>query len=184
MREIKKSFFQSFLQLTILVYFFRQSTRFSTDLVLSNLNNQINTNDLYNLPAHLSHPLDLIRFNNNIENTLHRYNNINNINNSNHNHILSDTDHLNRYYRIKESRQYVNDIRLLNLIHKIDQNSNSSNTQSQITVTLPYLFIAPASFASSNINPKELRNLSETTLLINSIELNWNTQLTKVKKKF
>jgi hypothetical protein len=188
MRDQKKNFLQGLLQLTILVYFFRHSTRLGTDLI-SNLN-QINTNidyynDLYNLPTvqhysslpqqQLHGELELLRLNSRI----------NSNNNQNQNRNISESvssEYLNSNYRIKESRQYLNDISLLNLIQKINQTNHVDSTNfSHFERNLhpDIIFIAPASFSESNNNPKEIRNLSETRLLLNSIELNWNNQLTK-----
>lgn len=152
MRELKKSFFQTILQLTVLAYFFRQSARFSTgdDLTLS-------LNQLYNLPAYLTvnshHP--------------HR------------NHQSENQDsHLSLVYRTKEASQYLDDIRILNLINRIDHQESSTTNNNTSNLTIPYLIVAPAtSFASTS--SKDLINLSETRLLLNSIELNWSNQFTK-----
>jgi hypothetical protein len=184
MRDPKKNFFQGLLQLTILVYFLRHSTRLGTDLV-TNLN-QINTNldyfyynDLYNLPAppsiHQHSPqlygeLELLRLTNNINNR---------INNNRNSQINESSEYLNSNYRIKESRQYLNDISLLNLIQKINQTDYEHNFTQFGRNIHQQIFVAPASFSESTANPKEIRNLSETRLLLNSIELNWNNQLTK-----
>ncbi len=181
MRENKKNFFHSLLQLTILVYFFRQSTRLSTDLLLNN-----NVDSYSSSPTTANRPF-LLNYNqlllsvydsidlqtsSSISNSLSSTNN--NYNNSrNTNHSIS------AQYTLKESRQYVDDLRILNLINKINNTAAHLEQQQQNQSNNFSFFVAPATYSNPTTSHKELINLSETRLLLNSIELNWNNQLTK-----
>lgn len=155
MRELKKNFFLHLLQLTILAYFFRQSTRFSSPFDYSS--------DLL-LTSSISSTIQrrLYQSNEEAENSI----------------FNRSTDQV----RLKETRQYLNDIRLLNLIKKLNstEQQNNFNTTQHIAPIQPFLFILPA-LADPTSYHKSIINQSETRLLLNSIELNRNNnrQLTK-----
>jgi hypothetical protein len=187
MREFKKSFLPTLLQLSILVYFLRHSTRLGSDLTATTIAstaavagfNRIGFDYFYlNLPVSISHhedslhgELDLLRLN------------FNSLSNQDSTSSRIINQYTNGNYLPKETRQYLNDLGVLNLINKINQTAelgqNNSNPLNSNFNFHQRIFIAPASFSESAPNPKDSRDLSETRLLLNSIELNWNNQLTK-----
>jgi hypothetical protein len=147
MREFKKYFFESIIQLTILANVFKQYNRFNQldEPMFNSFHDAIAAGDL---------------------NMLMRTENFNQNNRSSNNGSLESDTFLNYNYRVKETQSYMNELKLIDRLNRLTSSASLSN---------PNLILFPASYIdNSNNNPKELNDLSETRILLNSIELNPN----------
>ena len=178
MRDFKKYFFQSLLQLTILATVFRQNSRY-TNLINHNShnNNNIFLDDSYsNYLSSSEHnstigQLDLLLLRENYFN-------------SNYSALdLNESSHtfLNSNYRSKETFSYLKDLRLINLLNRHDTQLSSpfALLNNPVTVHSPNLLLLPASFLNNTNNQKSVVDLTETRFLLNSIELNLNNPILK-----
>ena len=137
MRDLKKYFFESLIQLTVLAGLFRQNCRYDDtidEFSHYNQNNPIFTEQNSNLTA-----IDLL-LNNNNNNYLNIHSNLT---------------------RQKELEFYLRDIQLAKRLNKL-------------SIPNQRLILLPASFLEGTNNQKEALELSETRILLNSIELNNN----------
>ena len=162
MRDFKKFFFTSLLQLTILANVFRQNSRYS-NLINDSNSNLFLTSDQNNTTLG---QLDLIL----LRHSTSHFNQFNDTSQSN----------LNNYYRTKETLAYQKDLHLINLLNRYNLSSTFTNFNQNPILLLPASFLN-----SSSNNQKDISDLTETRLLLNSIELNFNNPtLKKVKSEF
>jgi hypothetical protein len=169
MREFKKYFFETLIQLTILANVFRENNRHTTNINFNNNNNNYSINNDLLTQTYSSNELELLLLNDNL----------NNFNNN-----QSD---LNNNYRVKETEQYLNDIRSIERLNKLLNRPPSSPSYTDSNLIAPntnnHLFIAPASFSYNTNNQKDLNRLGETRLLLNSIEANSNSNNNQFSKE-
>ena len=172
MKDFKRYFFETLIQLAILANVFRENSRHSMPAISSRSRNYLSgvlqtieldatggefdyllLNDMNRHPSHTFYGNDM---------TSQPFEN--------------SSDFMNENYRIKETDTYLNDIRLLQRFNRLNSrhtpSGNSRNVAGQMN---NFLFVAPASFSYTNSNQKELSRLSETRLLFNSIEANINS---------
>ena len=164
MRDFKKYFFETLIQLAILANVFRGNNRHPTD-VNHNVMQTIELNST-------SSELDYLFLSNNIYSPAappfyHYPQNFST-------EIENDNNYMNSNFRGKEAQSYVNDIRWIQRLNRL----GSRQSPSPISNTQNFLFVAPASFSYNSNNQKELNRLSETRLLLNSIETS-NNQFNK-----
>ena len=183
MRDFKKYFFQSLLQLTILATVFRQNSRYTN--LTSNTNNNHHHNHNNN-----SSNIFLDDSYSNYLSSSERNSTIGQLDllllrqNFNLNYTASDLNenshaYLNANYRSKEAISYLKDLRLINLLnsHYVTPFAILNNP---LPAHSPNLFLLPASFLNnSNNNQKSVVDLQETRFLLNSIELNLNNPILK-----
>ena len=147
MRNFKKYFFESLLQLTILATVFRQNSRFSDN---SRQFNDSTTHVTASEKNRTFGQLDLLFLNDNF------------------NQFNETSHHLNNQYRHKELAIIHKDLKLLNILNTLQIQPNSN------------LILLPASFLNNtNNNQRNIVDLTETRLLLNSIELNLNNPTLK-----
>jgi len=188
MRDLKKYFFQSLLQLTILATVFRQNSRYTN--LTSNTNNNHHHHHNHN---NNSSNIFLDDSYSNYLSSSERNSTIGQLDllllrqNFNLNYTASDLNEnshafLNANYRSKEAISYLKDLRLINLLnsHYVTPFAILNNP---LPAHSPNLFLLPASFLNnSNNNQKSIVDLQETRFLLNSIELNLNNPI--LKKEF
>jgi hypothetical protein len=165
MKEFKKYFFETLIQLAILANVFRENGRYSIRDAVSSSNGRsylgrvFQTIELNSTRGNL----DYLFLNDNISND--RYSQYSQELDSDFN--SSDFSMENSNYINKETDAYINDMRFL---RRLNSRSSNTNSRSQVGNMNNFLFVAPASFSYNNNNQKELNRLSETRLLFNSIE--------------
>jgi hypothetical protein len=178
MRDFKKHFFQSLLQLTILATVFRQNSRY-TNLINHNCtnNNNIFFNDSYSDYLSSSEnnstigQLDLLLLRE------HFNSNYSSLDLNEHSHA-----YLNSNYRSKETFSFLKDLRIINLLnrHSLQLSSPFAILNNPIpAVHTQNLLLLPASFLNNSNNHKSVVDLTETRFLLNSIELNLNNPILK-----
>lgn len=168
MRDFKKHFFETLIQLTILANVFRHNNHpFSTTspegdhqhYPLFNLNlSQQSFQSQYTEP-------DLLFLQDNFN-------------------FSATIDNLNQEnYRVKEVRSYFNE---LNLINRQNQQLSRALPIPRQETLLPNIVLQPASAIYPSNNHKRIIDLSETRILLNSLELNANNNnsLRKVSSHF
>ena len=168
MREFKKHFFETLIQLTILVNVFRLNNHpFST----TSQENDDQQYPLFNL--NLSQQsfqrqyteLDLLFLQDNFI-------------------FSASIDNLNQEnYLVKEVRSYFNE---LNLINRQNQQLSRALPIPRPEPQLPNIVVQPASAIYPSNNHKRIIDLSETRILLNSLEFNANNNnsLRKVSPHF
>lgn len=167
MRDFKKHFFETLIQLTILANVFRQNNHpFSPaspesddqQYPLFNLNSQQSFQSQYTEP-------DLLFLQDNFN-------------------FSASIDNLNQEnYRVKEVRSFFNE---LNLINRQNQQLSRALPIPRPEPQLPNIVLQPASAIYPSNNHKRIIDLSETRILLNSLELNANNNnsLRKVSPHF
>jgi hypothetical protein len=160
MRDFKKYFFESLLQLTILASVFRQNSRFTLITNNNNLNDSLirsysRTFEQYSTIGQL----DFLFYRENLNQTS---NSINETSGS---------------YRSKEIISNLKDLQTINIFNRF--NLHTLNNQIP-NIPSQNLLLLPASFLNNTTNnQKGLVDLTETRLLLNSIELNLNNPILK-----
>jgi hypothetical protein len=170
MKEFKKYFFETLIQLAILANVFRENGRYTVPeapSITSGSNYLGRVFQTIELDSN-GGDLDYLFLNDNISNRYSQYNEGHDHNSTNFN--SSDFSMENGNYINKQTDTYLNDIRFF---RRLNSRSNP-NTQTRVGNMNNFLFIAPATFSYTNSNQKELNRLSETRLLFNSIEANIN----------
>ncbi len=162
MRDFKKYFFESLLQLTILASVFRQNSRFT--FITNNNNNNLNDSLIRSYtrtfePYSTIGQLDFLFYRENLNQT---------------NNLINETS---GSYRSKEIISNLKDLQAINIFNRFNLhplNNQIPNIPSQ------NLLLLPASFLNNTTsNQKGLVDLTETRLLLNSIELNLNNPILK-----
>ena len=171
MREFKKYFFETLIQLAVLANVFRGTTRHSTHLM--ERGGVLQTIELNST----SGELDYLFLSENLNlNTAYQNNFSNEDDNINMNYVNSN-------YGVKEAEAFMNDIRFIQRMNRLATSRHSPNRNIPSPLTgnnQNFLFVAPASFSYTNNNQKELSRLSEARLLLNSLEqANNNNQFSK-----
>jgi len=165
MRNFKKYFFESLIQLTILANVFRQNNRYTSLTGVPFFTNQFETNH-FSFPAqnYTSGDLELLLLNENLNHPL-------TIEHPN-NQELSSTTHL-----IKEA-EYSENI----AIERLYRLTRPDLPQS-IVIQRP-IVLQPASAVYNSCQQKGVIDRSEMRILLNSLELNYqnNNTLRKVSK--
>ena len=166
MKEFKKYFFETLIQLAILANVFRENGRYSIHDAVSSSNGR----------SYLGRVFQTIELNSTRGNSDYLFLN-ENISNDRYSQYSQDLDVRdfnssdfsmeNSNYINKETDAHINDIRFLRRLNSRSSNTNSHNHVGNMN---NFLFVAPASFSYNNNNQKELNRLSETRLLFNSIE--------------
>lgn len=159
MRDFKKHFFTSLIQLTILANVFRQNSRYS-NLINDSHSNYFLTSD--SNTTLLDGQLDLILLRDNSHF------------NSRFDDTSRSTSNLNNNYRTKETLSYLKDLKLINLLNRYNLSPSFTSFNHNPILLLPASFLN-----STNTNQKDIGDLTETRLLLNSIELNLNNPTLK-----
>ena len=170
MKEFKKYFFETLIQLAILANVFRENSRFTVPEASSIASGPGYSGRVFQTIELDSNggDLDYLFLNNNISNRYSQYNEGHDHNSTNFNSSDFSMDH--GSYINKQTDTYLNEIQFL---RRLNSRSNP-NTRTRVGNMNNFLFVAPATFSYTNNNQKELNRLSETRLLFNSIEANIN----------
>jgi hypothetical protein len=161
MKDFKKYFFETLIQLAVLANVFRENSRHTEPLNTISSRSQ----------SYLGGVFQTIEINSTSTSELDYL-----LLNDNQYSIYQDVDNNSVYlndnrFIAKEAATYLNDIRLL---QRFNNRLDPRRIIGHNNINNNFLFVAPASFSYANNNQKELSRLSETRLLLNSIEANLN----------
>jgi hypothetical protein len=176
MRDFKKYFFETLIQLTILANVFRQNYQPITTTAPTTTTTTTSNSNAYHFHSLLNNNFNISQGDYTEQDLLFLRENLN----------LAFVDNLNRdSYRAKEIQSYLNELNFINnqnqqLTRRLSIRRPVSQQQ------FPNIVIQPASAIYPNNNHKQIIDLSETRILLNSLELNANNNnsLRKVSPVF
>lgn len=164
MRNFKKYFFESLIQLTILANVFRQNNQFTslTEPYFAEPGNNYQYSPLsYSIQnRYISGEIDLLLLNEDRLNGLAR------------NHSTENQESLNNNYALKETQSYFDEMRMIDRLNRLTRPST------------PQMIVQPASALCMVNNHKQTIDVSETRTLLNSIELNALNDNPMLRKEF
>lgn len=163
MRNFKKYFFESLIQLTILANVFRQNNQFTSLIGDPFFSDQFNSNRYF---TYLSTPvnqtsgdLDLLLLNENL--------NLHLVSNSSSSQQQNEQEFMNSNSRVKEAQSYFDESRAIERLDRLTRPDSPLRIRQPANIVLQ-----PASAIYLSNNHKGIIDLSEMRILLNSLELN------------